>query len=331
MLPSPSLFDRLFSHKSPAWLILLVSGLLLLLPFGIAFLDGVLPDVLQKGYWRALFLPPAIILYIWLVSPLISRVWADVIRAIQSYTSLDDESLAAVLKAASYIHPLHEGLVFSSGFIFGLFSAQSVGLYQNAPLLRIYWFVSNGLMFGILFMTIFVSVASTRVNAALHRQPFQIDIFDQSPFEAIGRWSLLLALVFVGGITISILFSVEMDNLFSLEAWLVKLVLILVTVLIFFLSMYPTHKVLAQAKKSELDLVQKHIYKTFRDLLKQSDENQPIGDLSTQINTLALYEQRLQAVRTWPYNTSMLRTLFFSVLFPLLTALVRKVSEALFQ
>jgi len=331
MLPSPSLFDRLFGKKRPAWLILLVSVLLLLLPFGIAFLDGVLSDVLQKGHWRVLFLSPAIILYIWLVSPLISRVGADVILAIQPYTSLDAESFASVLKAASYIHPLQEVLFFFTGFILGLFSAQAAGFDQNAPLLRIYWFVSTGLMYGILFWTIFVSVASTRVNAALHRQPLKIDIFDQSPFEAIGRQSLLLALVFVGGITISILFSIQMDSLFSLEVWLVYLVLILVTMLIFFLSMYPTHKVLAQAKKSELDLVKKHIYKTFRDLLKQSDENQPLGDLSTQISNLALYEQRLQAVRTWPYNTSMLRTLFFSVLFPLLTALVRKVSEALFQ
>ena len=35
--------------------------------------------------------------------------------------------------------------------------------------------------------------------------------------------------------------------------------------------------------------------------------------------------------RTWPYNTTMLRTLFFSVLFPIGTLLVRLGFEVLFR
>jgi hypothetical protein len=34
------------------------------------------------------------------------------------------------------------------------------------------------------------------------------------------------------------------------------------------------------------------------------------------LNALAFYEQRLQAARTWTYNTAILRTLFLSVLLP---------------
>jgi glucan phosphoethanolaminetransferase (alkaline phosphatase superfamily) len=162
------------------------------------------------------------------------------------------------------------------------------------------------------------------------RLPLNIDLSNQAPLEAVGRQSLLLALVFVGGITISILFSMRKESLLSLEVWASYLVLILVTVLIFFLSMYPTHRVLAQVKKKELELVRKQIQKTFREILRRVEENQPIDELPTQINTLTLYEQRIQASRSWPYNTAQLRTLFVSVIVPLATFLARRIGEMIY-
>lgn len=329
VLRRSSLFDRVFNQKRPIWFVLLAS-LLLLFPFGIAFLDGALDEILHQGIWRVLVLPPAIIIYIYLVSPLISSVGEHVIRSLQPYTSLDVESYTAVINSASYIRPQHEVVVLCIGITLGVLSAQAAGFNQQLPILRAYWFVASSLMYGVLFWTIFVSVVSTRVNAAMLRLPLNIDLFNQAPFEAVGRQSLLLALVFVGGITISILFSMRKESLLSLGIWVGYLVMILVTVLIFFLSMYPTHRVLAQVKKSELDLVQKQIYKSFRELLRRVGENQPIEDLPTQINTLALYEQRIQAMRSWPYNTSMLRTLFFSVIVPLATFLARRIGEMMF-
>jgi len=325
-----SWFDRVFNRKRPIWVVLLVCLLFLLLPFGIAFLDGLLNKAFRQGFWRVLVLPPAIIIYIYLISPLIASVGEHVIRSLQPYTSLDAESYAAVINSASYIRPLHEVLVLCVGIILGVLSAQAGGFTQQMPTLRAYWFVASSLMYGVLLWTIFVSVASTRVNAAMLRLPLKIDLFNQAPFEAVGRQSLLLALVFVGGITISILFSMRKESLLSPSVWVGYLVMILVTVLIFFLSMYPTHRVLAQVKKSELDLVQKQIYKSFRELLRRVDENQSIEDLPTQINTLTLYEQRIQAMRSWPYNTSMLRTLFFSVIVPLATFLARRIGEMVF-
>jgi hypothetical protein len=44
-------------------------------------------------------------------------------------------------------------------------------------------------------------------------------------------------------------------------------------------------------------------------------------------NALIAYEARLRTVSTWPYNTAMLRTIFFSILAPLL---VRAISFLLF-
>jgi hypothetical protein len=46
------------------------------------------------------------------------------------------------------------------------------------------------------------------------------------------------------------------------------------------------------------------------------DEGQDCGPLPGEIVALTAFESRLQATHTWPYNTDMLRTLFFSVLVP---------------
>jgi amino acid transporter len=151
----------------------------------------------------------------------------------------------------------------------------------------------------------------------------QFDILDPAPFEAIGRQSLLLALVFIGGITLSLLFTFQDANLSSPEFWLVNLLFIAFIILIFFLSMRPTHELLAAEKKRQLDPVQRHINHACQVLVQRLEQDQEPGEISSNINALEIYEQRLIAARTWPYNTSMLRTLFFSVLIPLGSILVR--------
>ena len=95
------------------------------------------------------------------------------------------------------------------------------------------------------------------------------------------------------------------------------LILVMVIVLIFFLSMRPTHQVLVQAKKRELEPVQRQLNQACRDLMRRLEGNQDPGELDARINALTVYEGRLLAARTWPYNTAMLRTLFFSVFIPL--------------
>ena len=184
-------------------------------------------------------------------------------------------------------------------------------------------------MYGLLAWTICVAVASTRVIAALHRQPMRIDILDSRSFETIGRQSLVLALVFLGGITLSLLLSFQFENLTTPEFWIIYVLLIMVTLLIFFLNMYPAHRVLAAEKERQLVPVRGHIQRLCQDLVAHLEGDQDTGNLGAEINALEIYEKRLQAVRTWPYNTTMLRALLFSVLIPLGSLLARVAIEFL--
>ena len=326
-----TLFDRTFGTSRPLHIKLLVSLVLLGLPFVAATLDGELGEFLSSGVWRMFILPPSIILYIWLLAPIMTRVSHEVIEALRPVVDLDDQSFDRLVAEASFINPRKEGMAFGVGFLLGILSAIASGLDADVMWLSAYILVSNSLMYGLLAWIIYGSVASTRVHAELHQQKLKFDILDTSPFNAVGRQSLLLAVVFVGGITLSFLLAFQPDNVVAPEFWLVYLVLIIATVLIFFLNMRPTHQALSVEKERQLRRVRRHFRQASHSLLEGMDRDQTPGELAAEINALAAYEARVQAARTWPYNTTMLRTLFFSVLLPLGTMLARKLVDLFFN
>jgi hypothetical protein len=160
--------------------------------------------------------------------------------------------------------------------------------------------------------------------------PLQFDVLDIAPFEVVGRQSVLLALVFVGGITLSLVLSFQPENLAQVEFWLVYLLFIGIILLIFFLNMLPTHQLLSKEKQSRLKSIQEIINKSCLELQQRIEQQKNSGNLPVEIQAFGFYEQRIMAARTWPYNTDMLRTLFFSVLVPIGTLLVRVGFEILY-
>jgi hypothetical protein len=186
-------------------------------------------------------------------------------------------------------------------------------------------------MFGLLGWTIYIAVTGTRLTSRLHRQSLRIEIFDIRPFEPIGRQSLLIALVFVGGLVLAALFGIREGSILAWQNWVLYALVALVPVLVFFLNMRDTHRVLSNEKQQELDAVQGHILSTCRTLMEHIEADESTGSLAAEINALVAYEARVQAARTWPYNTAMLRTLFFGVIIPLVTAAGRAVSEFFFD
>lgn len=325
-----SLFDRFFSQPRPAWFKLIVSVLLLSLPFAAAYLDGTLNELIRRGNWRVLLLAPSLTIYIWYISPVMVRVGNDVVRSIRPLILLDDESFDEIVDESSRINPKHEWLAFGIGAILGIVSSMATGFEQNDFWLKYYWILSTGFMYGLLAWTIFVSIAGTRLNVVLYKQPIKFDILDPSPFETIGRQSLILALVFIGGITLSLVCTFQLESITAVEFWVIYFIMVLVTVVIFFFSMRSTHQLLTTEKKHQLEPVRRHLNSAYRELVQRLEQKQDVENLVAELNALNIYEQRLQAARTWPYNTTMLRTLFFSVLIPLVTVLGRLLIEVIF-
>jgi len=324
-----SLPGRLVGQPKSPWITAGIGLVLVLAPLGAAQLSGVLAELIRNGNVRQVLLPSAIILYILIVSPIMDRMQDGVLRAFRPLVLLDDEEFVRLVAEASRISPIGEAAAFGLGAALGLWLGLSAFTDEGLLWLKLCLYALFSLMVGMLAWTIYGAIAGTRLTTELQRQPLQIDIFDIKPFEPIGRLSLAMSLVILGGVVLAMLLGLSPGTLSDWRNWLMYVVLALVSVLLFFLSMRDTHRVLVAAKKREFDAVQGHILRSCRMLLERLDAGGQAGSLSAEINALVAYEKRVEATGTWPYNTAMLRTLFVSVIIPAGAAGLRAVFEAL--
>lgn len=304
------------------------SAILLLAPIAIAYFSGFIQEFFNEGIWRELLLAPVIVIYIIALWRPMQVSQMRAVRALQKVILLDDESFKKLVRDSSHIDDRAELLAFVLGAIIGFWLYAPWRTTFEYPLVKVYMALSRELMFGCLGWIIFVSLASTKLQTILHQQPMKIDIFNIDPFEPIGRHSLLLALIFLGGTVISLIFRPLAEGI-DIAFVVIYAALIVVIVLIFFLSMRHTHRVLADAKTAELDEVERKIASSFRSLrvshLKMTEEIPETFD----INLWLKYEERLKKTRTWPYNTAMLRTLFLSALVPAIISLAQRLLSSL--
>jgi hypothetical protein len=81
--------------------------------------------------------------------------------------------------------------------------------------------------------------------------------------------------------------------------------------------------VLAKYKEHELSGVRRKLELLGGELMQHLDAQTDASKIASEFNALTAYESRLQDTRTWPYNTNILRTLFFAFLVPLGSFLVK--------
>lgn len=326
-----SIFGKLVGPERTLPATVAIVLLLVLLPIGAAFLDGALDVFFVEGYWQVVYLPAAVILYILFVGPILTRMEVNVVEAFRPLVRIDDSAFEQLVVRASRANPIAEAIAFGVGAALGVW-AGLVGIEGSDDFWLGLWLVLSGVvMFGLLGWAVYAAVASTRLTSALHRQPLRIDIFDTKPFEPIGRQSLALALVFVGGILLSMVFQFGKLDIRAWPTWFLYLLLTSVIVLVFFLNMRDTHRVLGAAKRKELEAVQKNVLQASRTLMECVAAGESSGHLGAEISALVAYEGRVRGTRTWPYDTAMLRTLSFSLLIPAVVELVKLVFNSQFE
>lgn len=291
------------------------------IPFGAAWADKAISDILRSGVWRPMLVPGILILYIWLVSPLIHQSQLAVIRSMRPILGMDDETFEELIRKNSKTVLWKEILAIVIGSLVGFFLSRQSFADDGLVWLQVYWVSANCWMFGLLSWTIYGSFDSTRLVTALHRQELHFDLFDLRPFEPVGRYSLLLALVFIGGLSLGLIFSLSVQNIAHWETWIVFVPMALLPILLFFLNMRNTHGVLAKEKRRLLQFTSQRLASFHPKLHQAVVQGLPILDYSAEYAALSAYENHLLAARTWPYNTAMVRTLGFSVALPILVRL----------
>ena len=292
-----------------------------------ALLDGDFIKYTQNFSWRGLLIPPTIFIYILIIAPFMAKLDSQVLDSLQ--TIFIDQTVYQDIINSSAIKPINEMFAIGIGCIIGIIIAFS-SIEDGISWVSFYWLITNMLLFGLLIWTIFVSIKGTGLISTLLKQPLNVDPFNTTPFQTIGRQSLMIAIVFIGGITISLMFiGLDLLKVNQIEQWLVYIPFAITPIVLFFMNMLPTHKVLADAKNHELEVLRNQLHKSCRKLVKIMEEGELESNLADNICALSIYEKQLCETPTWPYNTGMLRTLFFSVLIPVGTLLGRILIEAL--
>lgn len=322
LYPSPLDKLRARTKLSSHLFVVVVSAILLFFLIIATVLDGAIREFAFEGAWRTMLLPPVIVIYILALSGPMSNYRSDAVEAFRQLVLVGDEAFEQLVREASDVDDRAELIAFLVGAAFGVWAYGPWHISEEFVWLKAYFVVVGALMFGLLAWISFASLASTKLDAVLHEQPLHVDIFDLSPFFPIGRYSLFAALAFVGGSVISILFLSPLQGAFNIAALSLYGILGLVSLLVFFLGTRHTHRVLKNAKEHEQQEIQRNIADAFRAL---RNEGKDVDAISTELDLWLKYEERLKTARTWPYNTAMLRTLFVSVLFPIIASLAQRI------
>jgi hypothetical protein len=327
----PSTLDKVVSRTRLSFtqFTVVVAVALVLLAFGAAYLDGLLGEVLTTDLWRNLFAYPALITYILAIYQPMGRISDDALEAFRPLMSLDDVSFDELIHRVAGVNPRKEILAFIIGAVVALVTTSPWRMEGGLSWVAWYFAFTSSLTLGLLGWVIYIALDGTAASHTLTRYPLNVDVFDLQAFEPVARSALVSALAFFGGGIISLFFFYPWHSVFDVETLVTYGILVVISVVVFFLPLRHTHRVLAQTKARELASVQQSIVAAYRSLDAFPDVD--LGATSTAINLWKEYEQRLKGAKTWPYNLGMVRTFLFSVLTPVAISAAQRLLSQFFS
>ena len=300
----------------------LVAAILVVTLIVLAYLDGVLSQPLEWRFRRIALQSPAIVAYILLIYPLIQRLWDRAVRSLEPLLCVDQGSREGIMRDLFAVSRRWEWLTLFLGAAFWLVLSQPWNWV--ASWLDLYEVATGMLMFAILGWLIYGAVNSTRQLTRLNRHYVKPDIYNPGLMMPVAQWSLGVSMAFVGGITISVAFQ-PWDNLADWRTLTVYVLLLCVTVLLFFICQWSTHDAMVRAKRNELLMARENLGSALRELKEKTAEgvSEGLERLHTAVAAWGTYERRVQDAQEWPYNANVLLRLGASVLFPSIVYLLK--------
>lgn len=320
--PSSTPLGNFISRSRPWPVVLCTSLALLALPAVALTLDGVWAEAAMSGFVRPLFLPPAVVAYVLIVSPIVERYNIEVLQRFRPIALVSDEEFESVVATASRASLRGELTAVLLTLLFTLPLSQPWRLSEDINWTTAYWIVASSAMYAIIGLLIYSTITVTRLTNALHRLPLRLDLFDQRALESVGRQSFLLSLAFLGGMLGSMLLGLNASNILAWQTWVFYLPMAGLSIAIFFLNMRGTHRLLLAEKRRLLEIANAQLHQKVDAIRHALESGLSLGELAGEFNALTAYESRLRQVRTWPYNTRLLRALFVSILVPVLSRLL---------
>ena len=301
--------DSVLGPRYTTFVVVLALALALLLALA-AYAQGETGPRSGSALWM-LGLDPVILVYILMVHPFMHRRWE---RAMHSL-----ELLAPHAEGAGRIRRGSRRGEWSAlllGSLAGL--ALAYRLPGAEGWLRLYYEATSALTFALLGATIYGSMMRSRQLAAHSRTGLQLNVFDGHLLTPFAQWGQSLSLVFVGGISLSLLFQ-SYESLRSIEGVIVYGSLVIVALTLFFMSMWTVHVALAKARDKELATVRRDLGAAREALLRHRacESSRAVEDAYLPVTVLGTYEQQVLDAPTWPFNPVIVGRVFASAAAPL--------------
>ena len=300
--------ERNLGPRYVAFIVVLALALVLLLAAAV-YAHGGIGERVGSGLWM-LGLDPVMIVYILSVHPFMHRRWE---RAMHSLESLMPHAGARRPMPASL---RGEWAAMLPGTLVGLAIARRLPGAEGW--LWLYSEASSALLFALLAAAIYGSLVRSRQLAAHSRAGLELNVFDGHLLTPFAKWGQSLSLVFVGGISLSLLFQ-SSASLRSIEGVIVYGSLVVVALTLFFMSMWSIHVALARAQDKELARVRSDLAAAREALLRHrsADAAGTVEDAYFPVVVLGVYEQQVLQASTWPFNPAIVGRVFASVGAPL--------------
>ena len=305
------------------WFTTVLTLTLLLFLIITTLLNGATGSMTQWDFWRQYLGAPVLIAYIFCIFPYMFRLGrkaAETFRQLQFHEGTNPDDTGYVPQR----HWEWTTAVVGAAFWILLQSPWGWDWAADEWWLNLYALISYALLFGLLGWLIYYSLAESRHMNRLSRRKLNIDIFDTSVLTPVARSSLGTSFAFIGGISLSLIFQ-TVDSLLTWSNITIYAVLVMATLLIFFLSMWSTHRTMADTKHEELSLVRQKLEEGIRKLrgLAVGDKVDETGDLHSAVAAWGTYERHVREAREWPFNAIILRRLAASTLVPGLIYLLK--------
>ena len=308
-----SIVDQFVAYMGLSLLALagVVMGLLALLWSLAAYSHGGLVTVGPRGLWK-MGLEPTLIVYIFGIYPYLQRRSALAIDALRSLSIRPD--IVGEVRTASRRGKLIALLLGAAFSLWVTSSWQTEGTWM-----RLYLVTANLVLFGLMAMGIHDGLEGTRRLTRVIRAGLQLDVFDRQALAPMARWGQTIALTFVGGICLSLIFQ-SYETLHSVRSLVIYSILVVVPLTLFFTSVWSIHKALVTAQQRELAVVRQHWLRARGEQTRRLAEGgqDDVAGLYGAVVVLGAYESQLLAASTWPFNPKIVKEVLASLVAPFL-------------
>jgi len=305
------------------WATVVVAGILFSLLILAGYLDGDFSQQSIGGFWRVGLQGPVLIVYILVVYPFVFRLWKPAVEAFRPLVSMSENQFNRLSTEITTVNRRREWIAVFIGMILFLV-IQRIWLGYVDQWIEVYQIATELILFGIMSWLIYSSIKGSRNIARLGKQNLKIDIFDTKLLSPVARQSLANSLVFIGGISLAMLFETQ-ETLIEWQSVVIYSILVLSTIIIFYISMWSIHRIMARVKSYELEKKKKYMADMSRKLKEWTTKGRLEGmeELSSSVAGWAAYERRVKEAQEWPFNARIIRRLFASVLAPVSVYIIK--------